>query len=90
MTDQRQRRVGAGFPQLANEIGEIVFQLAGVADVASGTGRAMAADIDGLSCRPCDQRVCVHGDFRCLTWLAPEQVMEAAERALDRANMNDT
>ena len=49
-----------------------------------------AAEIDGLSCRPCDQRVCVHGDFRCLTWLAPEQVMEAAERALDRANMNDT
>ena len=48
-----------------------------------------AAEIDGLSCRPCDQRVCVHGDFRCLTWLAPEQVMEAAERALDRANMND-
>ena len=47
-----------------------------------------AAQIDGLSCRPCDQRVCVHGDFRCLTWLAPEQVMEAAERALDRANMN--
>src|SRR5207253_1292134 len=49
-----------------------------------------AAEVDGLACRPCDQRVCVHGDFRCLTWLAAEQVLEAAERALDRANMNDT
>jgi lipopolysaccharide heptosyltransferase II len=48
-----------------------------------------AAEILDLSCRPCDQRVCVHGDFRCLTWLPPERVMEAAERALDRANMND-
>jgi heptosyltransferase-2 len=43
-----------------------------------------AAEVDGLACRPCDQRVCVHGDFRCLTWLAPEQVLEAAERALAR------
>jgi len=43
-----------------------------------------AAEVDGLECRPCDQRVCVHGDFRCLTWLAPEQVLEAAERALAR------
>jgi len=44
-----------------------------------------AAEVDGLACRPCDQRVCVHGDFRCLTWLTPEQVMDAAERALARA-----
>jgi len=44
-----------------------------------------AAEVAGLACRPCDQRVCVHGDFRCLTWLAPEQVLEAAERALARA-----
>jgi lipopolysaccharide heptosyltransferase II len=43
-----------------------------------------AAEIDGLACRPCDQRVCVHGDFRCLTSLAPEQVLAAAERALAR------
>jgi ADP-heptose:LPS heptosyltransferase len=43
------------------------------------------AEIDGLACRPCDQRVCVHGDFRCLTSLRPEQVMDAAERALSRA-----
>lgn len=44
-----------------------------------------AAEIEGLSCRPCDQRVCEPGDFRCLTRLTPEQVIEAAERALDRA-----
>src|SRR5205085_6667442 len=28
-----------------------------------------AAEVSGLDCRPCDQRVCVHGDFRCLPWL---------------------
>ena len=36
------------------------------------------------ACRPCDQRSCVPGDFRCLTWIQPEQVIEAAERALAR------
>jgi ADP-heptose:LPS heptosyltransferase len=49
-----------------------------------------ASEVDGLACRPCDQRVCVHGDFRCLAWLAPEQVLDAAERALNRVNMNHT
>ncbi len=43
-----------------------------------------AAEVTGLDCRPCDQRVCVHGDFRCLTTLAPEAVLAAAERALSR------
>jgi ADP-heptose:LPS heptosyltransferase len=37
---------------------------------------------DDLSCRPCDQRVCVHGDFRCLTQLIPGRAIEAAERLL--------
>jgi ADP-heptose:LPS heptosyltransferase len=41
-----------------------------------------AAEVDALPCRPCDQRTCVPGDFRCLTWLTPEQVAAAAERAL--------
>jgi ADP-heptose:LPS heptosyltransferase len=45
-----------------------------------------AAEVGGLPCRPCDQRVCVPGDFRCLTWLTPETVIEAAERALDRGS----
>jgi lipopolysaccharide heptosyltransferase II len=37
---------------------------------------------DDLPCRPCDQRVCVPGDFRCLTQLMPASVIAAAERAL--------
>jgi ADP-heptose:LPS heptosyltransferase len=39
----------------------------------------------GLPCRPCEQRVCEPGDFRCLRWIRPEQVVEAAERLLARA-----
>ena len=35
-----------------------------------------------LPCRPCDERTCVPGDFRCLTRISPAQVVEAAERAL--------
>jgi ADP-heptose:LPS heptosyltransferase len=38
--------------------------------------------VEGLPCRPCDQRVCAPGDFRCLTTLLPETVIEAAERLL--------
>jgi lipopolysaccharide heptosyltransferase II len=43
-----------------------------------------AADVEGLSCRPCDQRRCEPGDFRCLRWLTPQQVAARAERALGR------
>ena len=43
---------------------------------------AEAVEVSDLPCRPCDQRVCAPGDFRCLTWIRPEQVVEAAERAL--------
>jgi lipopolysaccharide heptosyltransferase II len=39
-----------------------------------------------LPCRPCDQRVCEPGDFRCLTWIQPEQVVDSAERAMARAS----
>ena len=35
-----------------------------------------------LPCRPCDQRTCVPGDFRCLTQLTPGKVIAAAEQAL--------
>ncbi len=38
--------------------------------------------VAGLPCRPCDQRVCAPGDFRCLTTLKPEDVLAAAERVL--------
>jgi ADP-heptose:LPS heptosyltransferase len=43
-----------------------------------------ALEVSGLPCRPCDQRVCTPGDFRCLTTLMPEDVMAAAERLLKR------
>jgi heptosyltransferase-1 len=39
-------------------------------------------EVDGLPCRPCEQRTCVPGDFRCLTTLDPDAVIAAAERAL--------
>ena len=41
-----------------------------------------AVEVDGLPCRPCDQRRCEPGDFRCLTWIQPDQVVALAERAL--------
>ena len=44
-----------------------------------------SVDAGELPCRPCDQRVCEPGDFRCLTSITPAQVLEAAERALMRA-----
>ena len=40
--------------------------------------------IEGLPCRPCDQRTCAPGDFRCLTTLRPDDVLAAAERLLQR------
>jgi lipopolysaccharide heptosyltransferase II len=43
--------------------------------------------IDGgpLPCRPCHQRHCVPGDFRCLTGISAERVVEAAERGMQHA-----
>jgi heptosyltransferase II len=38
-----------------------------------------------LPCRPCDQRVCAPGDFRCLRHITPGEVAVAAERAMARA-----
>jgi lipopolysaccharide heptosyltransferase II len=38
-----------------------------------------------LPCRPCDQRRCRPGDFRCLTSISSAAVAAAAERALERA-----
>ncbi|HTI37060.1 MAG TPA: glycosyltransferase family 9 protein [Vicinamibacterales bacterium] len=42
----------------------------------------LSVEIEGLPCRPCDQRVCAPGDYRCLTTLSPSAVLEAAENAL--------
>lgn len=41
-----------------------------------------ALEVDGLPCRPCDQRACLPGDFRCLTRVTPERVVAAAEALL--------
>jgi ADP-heptose:LPS heptosyltransferase len=49
---------------------------------------SVTESVDGgaLPCRPCDQRVCAPGDFRCLTSILPAQVLDAARRALARAS----
>jgi ADP-heptose:LPS heptosyltransferase len=44
-----------------------------------------SVEVTGLECRPCDQRTCTPGDFRCLTRISPEAVLEAVDRALARA-----
>jgi ADP-heptose:LPS heptosyltransferase len=44
--------------------------------------RAEIVDAGPLPCRPCDQRRCIPGDFRCLTRISPEQVGAAVERVL--------
>jgi heptosyltransferase-3 len=41
-----------------------------------------AVDVGALPCRPCEQRVCTPGDFRCLTHITVDAVVAAAERAL--------
>ncbi len=46
---------------------------------------AESVEVLGLPCRPCDQRRCEPGDFRCLARIEPADVVEAAERALARA-----
>jgi lipopolysaccharide heptosyltransferase II len=40
-------------------------------------------EVHGLECRPCDQRACIPGDFRCLSRIEPGQVIEAAERLVN-------
>jgi lipopolysaccharide heptosyltransferase II len=48
--------------------------------------RWTTVSVDGgqLPCRPCDQRTCAPGDFRCLSSIRPDQVFDAALRALNR------
>jgi ADP-heptose:LPS heptosyltransferase len=43
---------------------------------------AEAVDMGALPCRPCHQRVCEPGDFRCLTQITAARVAAAVERAL--------
>lgn len=42
-----------------------------------------AAEPGPLACRPCDQRVCVPGDFRCLAQVTEDAVRQAALRLLE-------
>jgi len=44
--------------------------------------RAEAVDAGPLPCRPCRQRACAPGDFRCLTRIDPARVVAAAERLM--------
>jgi lipopolysaccharide heptosyltransferase II len=46
---------------------------------------AIAIDGGELPCRPCHQRHCVPGDFRCLSAISPTMVVTAAERLLPQA-----
>jgi lipopolysaccharide heptosyltransferase II len=48
---------------------------------------AEAVDAGPLPCRPCHQRTCGPGDFRCLARLSPERVVAAAERAFTAGDM---
>lgn len=43
---------------------------------------SVCIDAGPLPCRPCDQRVCAPGDFRCLTMIGSADVAVAAERLL--------
>lgn len=46
---------------------------------------AEGVDAGPLPCRPCRQRTCSPGDFRCLARIGPERVAAAVERALEAA-----
>jgi lipopolysaccharide heptosyltransferase II len=49
----------------------------------SAAWRSAAIEVHGLECRPCDQRVCTPGDFRCLLRIEPREVIEMAERLVN-------
>ena len=42
-----------------------------------------AVETGPLPCKPCDQRGCEPGDFRCLTRIGPDQVLAAAAQVLE-------
>jgi len=47
---------------------------------------AIAIEAGDLPCRPCHQRQCVPGDFRCLTAISPTMVVTAAATLLKAAD----
>jgi lipopolysaccharide heptosyltransferase II len=46
-------------------------------------------DVGSLPCRPCDQRTCEPGDFRCLRGINPATVVAAADRAMERERVRN-
>jgi lipopolysaccharide heptosyltransferase II len=48
--------------------------------------RTASVDAGTLPCRPCDQRVCAPGDFRCLSHITAAAVRERAEEFLSAAS----
>jgi ADP-heptose:LPS heptosyltransferase len=49
-----------------------------------GSIRSIGVEAGPLPCRPCHQRHCVPGDFRCLTRITPAQVLDAARAVLQQ------
>ena len=45
------------------------------------------AEAGALPCRPCNQRTCEPGDFRCLAGISADAVAAAAERAMSRGRV---
>jgi lipopolysaccharide heptosyltransferase II len=43
----------------------------------------ISIDVGALPCRPCDQRVCAPGDYRCLTAIPASAVLAAAEQLME-------
>ena len=50
-----------------------------------GAAATETVDVGELPCRPCDQRVCEPGDFRCLRGIEAGRVKDAAARAMAAA-----
>jgi lipopolysaccharide heptosyltransferase II len=48
----------------------------------NGAAATATVDTGDLPCRPCNQRVCEPGDFRCLRGISADMVMNAAARVL--------
>ena len=71
-----------GLPVPAYPLLVVTGALCARGQFAPGPLLLASIEIDGLPCRPCDQRICEPGDFRCLTRIDAPRVIAAAERLL--------